>query len=51
MKNKLIALIAKLRSSEDTVIADRLNALTAGVRAQCARGRVSPFRYVAPRGL
>ena len=49
MARKLLALIAKWRSSEDAVFANRLSLLVESAPAGRRTGQVSPFRYVAPR--
>ena len=49
MARKLLALIAKWRSSEDAVFANRLSLLAESAAPGRLHGRLSPFRYVAPR--
>lgn len=49
MAHKLMALIAKLRASEDTVFAHRLSMLAEHVTPGRLHGPLSPFRFVAHR--
>ena len=49
MARKLLALIAKLRSSDDAVFASRLASLADSATPSRLQGRLSPFRFVAPR--
>ncbi|WP_444454102.1 hypothetical protein ACTTAI_02785 [Rhodobacter capsulatus] len=49
MARKLLALIAKLRASEDTVFSTRLSMLAEGVTPGRLHGQLSPFRFVAHR--
>ncbi|PYF11034.1 hypothetical protein C8J30_103129 [Rhodobacter viridis] len=49
MARKLMALIAKLRGSEDTVFAHRVSMLAEAVTPGRLHGPLSPFRFVAQR--
>jgi len=49
MARKLMALIAKLRGSEDTVFAHRVSMLAESVTPGRLHGPLSPFRFVAQR--